>query len=146
MSQQFTGMRGPIPQVLRVKFDFAANTAAGTEVLGSITTDPKLPPKTEILIPSTEVWHIVDIYAETTGDIGADGYLDLYIDDLKQNLRFGPMSQTLKTLLKPIALRQAIVLNGNSKVVFSFQNRAAVGASAVSTVITVEVVRIPIGR
>lgn len=144
MSQQFTRAVGPISQVLRVRFDFSAGAPAGTEVLGSVTTDPKLPAKTELTVPSTEVWHIVEVYAESTGDIGVDGYLDLYIDDLKQNLRFGPMSQTLRTLLNPVRLFQAIVLPPNSRFVFAFTNRTAVGASAVSTTITVVVYRIPL--
>lgn len=96
---QFTALRQPVTQVLRVKFDFDANAPAGTEDIGSITTDPALSAVETITVPSNEVWHIVDIYAEASGDIGADGYLDLIVNDLRQNLRFGPMAQTLKTLL-----------------------------------------------
>jgi hypothetical protein len=141
----FTGLAQPITQIIRVKFDFAANAPAGTVVLGKITTDPQQPAQDFLPVPSTEVWHITDIYAEDSGDIGADGYLDLVINDLRQNLRFGPMAQTLKTLLRPIALRQAIIVDRLSQLAFAFQNRAAVGASAVSTTITVEVVRVPVG-
>jgi hypothetical protein len=141
----FTGLRQPITQVLRVRFVFPANSPAGTVVLGKITADPQQPEKDSLTVPPSEVWHITDIFAESTGDIGVDGYLDLTVNDLKQNLRFGPMSQTLRTLLRPIALRQAIVLDRMSNVTFSFQSRSAVGASAVSTTVTVEIVRVPVG-
>ena len=141
----FTGLAQPITQTVRLKFTFPANTPAGTVVLGKITTDPQQPEQDFLSVPSTEVWHITDIYAESTADIGADGYLDLVINDLRQNLRFGPMAQTLKTLLRPIALRQAIIVDRLSKLAFVFQNRANVGASPVSTTITVEIVRVPVG-
>lgn len=140
----FTGLRQPISQVVRVKFDFAANAPAGTEDIGSIITDPALAPTEFLTVPSNEVWHIVDIYAESTGDIGVDGYLDVIVNDLRQNLRFGPMAQTLKTLLRPITLRQAIVVDRLSKLQFVFKTRTAVGASPASTTITVEIVRVPI--
>jgi hypothetical protein len=140
----FTGLKQPIMQVLRVKFDIAANAPAGTVVIGSITTDPALGAKNELTVPSNEVWHITDIYAEASADIGVDGYVDLKVNDLNQNLRFGPLAQTLKTLLKPVALRQAVVIDRLSKINFVFQTRVAVGASGVSTIITVEVVRIPV--
>ena len=141
----FTGLRQPITQVIQVKFDFLANSPAGTVVLGKIITDPQQPARDSLNVPPTEVWHITDIYAESTDNIGADGYLDIIVNDIKQNLRFGPMSQTLKTLLRPVALRQAIVLDRMSTVTFSFQNRSAVGASAVSTIVNVEIVRVPVG-
>lgn len=140
----FTGLRQPISQVVRVKFDFAANAPAGTEDIGSIITDPALAPTEFLTVPSNEVWHIVDIYAESTSDIGVDGYLDVIVNDLRQNLRFGPMSQTLRTLLRPITLRQAIVVDRLSKLQFVFKTRTAVGASQASTTITVEIVRVPI--
>jgi hypothetical protein len=140
----FTGLRQPIPQVLRVRFTIAANSPAGTTVIGEITTDPALAPKSELTVPSNEVWHITDIYAEDAADIGVDGYVDLKVNDLNQNLRFGPLKQTLKTLLKPVALRQAVVVDRLSKINFIFQTRAASGASPTSTTVTVEVVRIPV--
>jgi hypothetical protein len=140
----FTGLKQPIVQVFRVKFDIAANTPAGSVIIGDITTDPALPAKSEINVPSNEVWHVTDIYAEASADIGTDGYVDLKVNDLNQNLRFGPMAQTLRTLLKPIALRQAIVIDRLSKINFLFQTRVASGASPTSTTITVEVVRIPV--
>ncbi|MEM3423710.1 MAG: hypothetical protein QXE51_04020 [Nitrososphaeria archaeon] len=140
----FTGLKQPITQVIRVKFDFSANAPAGTEDIGSITTDPALSPVESLVVPSNEVWHITDIYAETDTDIGVDGYLDLIVNDLRQNLRFGPMKQTLKTLLKPLALKQAIVIDRLSRLQFVFKTRSSVGASAVSTTISVEIVRIPI--
>jgi hypothetical protein len=140
----FTGLKQPIVQVFRVKFNIAANTPAGSVIIGEITTDPALPAKSEINVPSNEVWHVTDIYAEDNGDIGIDGYVDLKVNDLNQNLRFGPLKQTLKTLLKPIALRQAIVIDRLSKINFLFQTRVASGASATTTTITVEVVRIPV--
>jgi hypothetical protein len=140
----FTGLRQPITQVLRVKYTIPANSPAGTTVIGEITTDPALGPKSELTVPSNEVWHITDIFAEETADIGVDGYVDLKVNDLNQNLRFGPLKQTLKTLLKPIALRQAIVIDRLSKINFLFQTRVASGASPTSTTVTVEVVRIPV--
>jgi hypothetical protein len=114
-------------------------------VLGRIVTDPQQPETDSLTVPSTEVWHIVDIYAEASADIGVDGYLDLVVNDLRQNLRFGPMAQTLRSLLRPIALRQAIIIDRLSKIAFVFQNRVNVGSSAVNTTITVEVVRVPVG-
>jgi hypothetical protein len=41
-------------------------------------------------------------------------------------------------------LRQAVVIDRLSKINFLFQTRVASGASATSTTITVEVVRIPV--
>lgn len=140
----FTGLRQPVTQAIRVKFDFAANAAAGTEDIGSITTDPALSAVESLNVPSNEVWHIVDIYAESDTDVGVDGYLDVIVNDLRQNLRFGPMKQTLKSLLNPIKLRQAIIVDRLSRLQFVFKTRAAVGASAVSTTITVEIIRIPV--
>jgi hypothetical protein len=96
-------------------------------------------------VPPNEVWHITEIYAESTSDVGVDGYLDVSVNDLRQNLRFGPMAQTLRSLLNPLRLKQAIVLDRMSKFDFRFQSRANVGASAVSTTVTVEIVRIPVG-
>lgn len=141
----FTGLKQPITQVMQVSFSFPANTPAGTTVLGSITTDPQLPATTTITVPSNEVWHITDIYLEADADLGVDGYIDFKINDLAQNLRFGPLSLTKKTLFKPVTLRQAIVLDKLSKVNITMQNRTAVGASAVTTKVTIEVVRIPLG-
>lgn len=141
----FTGLAQPITQTIRVRFPFPANTPAGTVVLGRIVTDPQQPETDSLTVPSTEVWHIVDIYAEASADIGVDGYLDLVVNDLRQNLRFGPMAQTLRSLLRPIALRQAIIIDRLSKIAFVFQNRVNVGSSAVNTTITVEVVRVPVG-
>ena len=140
----FTGLRQPVTQAIRVKFDFAANAPAGTEDIGSITTDPALSAVESLNVPSNEVWHIVDIYAESDADVGVDGYLDVIVNDLRQNLRFGPMKQTLKSLLNPIKLRQAIIVDRLSRLQFVFKTRAAVGASAVSTTITVEIIRIPV--
>jgi hypothetical protein len=140
----FTGLKQPIVQIIRVKFNIAANSPAGTVVIGDITTDPALGPKNELTVPSNEVWHVTDIFAEDSADIGVDGYVDLKVNDLNQNLRFGPLKQTLKTLLKPVALRQAIVIDRLSKINFLFQTRVASGASPTSTTITVEVVRIPV--
>lgn len=140
----FTGLRQPVTQVLRVKFDFAANSPTGTEDIGSITTDPALSAVETLTVPSNEVWHITDVYAEASGDIGADGYLDVIVNDLRQNLRFGPMSQTMKSLLNPLRLRQAIVIDRLSRLQFIFKIRSAVGASPASTTITVEIVRIPV--
>lgn len=141
----FTGLKQPITQVFRVKFDFPANAPAGTQVLGSITTDPQLPSTTTITVPSNEIWHITDIYLEADADLGVDGYIDFKVNDLAQNLRFGPLSLTKKTLFKPVSLKQAIVLDRLSKINIVMQNRTSVGASAVSTTITIEVVRIPVG-
>lgn len=140
----FTGLRQPVTQTVRIKFDFAANAPVGTEDIGSITTDPSLTATETLTVPTNEIWHITDIYAEASGDIGADGYLDVIVNDLRQNLRFGPMSQTLKSLLVPLRLRQAIVLDRNSRVQFVFKIRAAVGANPVSTIVNAEIVRIPI--
>jgi len=140
----FTGLRQPVTQAIRVKFDFAANAPTGTEDIGSITTDPALSAVESLNVPSNEVWHIVDIYAESDTDVGVDGYLDVIVNDLRQNLRFGPMKQTLKSLLNPIKLRQAIIVDRLSRLQFVFKTRAAVGASAVSTTITVEIIRIPV--
>jgi len=141
----FTGLRQPITQVVQVRFEFPANSPSGTVVLGKIIADPQQPAKDYLNVPPTEVWHITDIYAESMDNIGADGYLDIIVDDIKQNLRFGPMSQTLKTLLRPVVLRQAIVLDRMSTVTFSFQNRSAVGPAPVTTTINVEIVRVPVG-
>ena len=140
----FTGLRQPISQVMRVKFTIPANSPAGTTVIGEITTDPALQPTQVLTVPANEVWHIVDIYAESTSDIGVDGYVDLYINELRQNLRFGPLGQTLKTLLNAIRLRQAVVIDRLSRLQFVFTTRSATGASAVTTTITVEVVRVPV--
>ncbi|MEM2567467.1 MAG: hypothetical protein QXH20_03230 [Candidatus Bathyarchaeia archaeon] len=140
----FTGLRQPVTQVLRVKFDFAPNAPAGAEDIGQITSDPALGAVETLPIPSNEVWHITDIYAENSSDIGADGYLDLIVNDLRQNIRFGPMSQTLKTLLNPVRLHQAIVIDRLSRLQFIFKIRSPVGASAVSTTINVVVVRVPV--
>jgi hypothetical protein len=141
----FTGLRQPITQVIRVKFDIPANSPQGTTVIGDVETDPALGAKKELTVPSNEVWHVTEIYAEDGSDVGIDGYVDLKVNDLNQNLRFGPLKQTLKTLLKPVALRQAIVIDRLSKINFLFQTRVASGASATSTTITVEVVRVPAG-
>jgi hypothetical protein len=142
----FTGLNQPISQVMRVKFTIPANSPAGTSVIGEITTDPALQPTQVITVPANEVWHIVDIYAESTTDIGVDGYVDLYINELRQNLRFGPLRQTVKTLLRPIALRQAVVIDRLSRFQFVFTTRAPTGASATTTEMTVEVVRVPVGH
>jgi hypothetical protein len=140
----FTGLRQPISQVMRVKFTIPANSPAGTSVIGEITTDPSLQPTQVITVPANEVWHIVDVYAESTADVGVDGYVDLYINELRQNLRFGPLRQTLKSLLNPIRLRQAVVIDRLSRFQFVFTTRSATGASATTTEITVEVVRVPV--
>jgi hypothetical protein len=140
----FTGLRQPITQVIRVRFPIAANAPAGTVVIGDITTDPALGTTKELMVPSNEVWHITDIYSEVSGDIGVDGYVDLKINDLNQNLRFGPLAQTLRTLLRPVSLKQAVVIDRMSKINFLFQTRVNNGASATATTITVEVVRIPV--
>ena len=142
----FTGLKQPISQVLRVKFDFAANAPVGTEDIGEIVEDPALSGREEITVPANEIWHIVDIYLEDDADLGAkDGYLDLIVNNLRQNLRFGPLKQTKKTLLNPIKLRQAIVVDRLSRISFVFKLREAMGASAGSNTITVEIVRIPVG-
>lgn len=142
---QFTRLGQPVTQIIRVRFDFPANSPVGTEDIGAITTDPALSATETLTVPSTEVWHITDIYAESAGDIGVDGYLDVIVNDLRQNLRFGPMAQTLKTLLNPIKLKQAVVVDRLSRLQFVFKIRSAVGASAASTTLTVELVRIPVG-
>jgi hypothetical protein len=141
----FTGLRQPITQVIRVRFAIPANSPQGTVVIGDIITDPALDARKELTVPSNEVWHVTEIYAEDAGDVGVDGYVDLKVNDLNQNLRFGPLRQTLKTLLKPVALRQAIVIDRLSKINFLFQTRVASGGSATATTITVEVVRVPAG-
>jgi hypothetical protein len=141
----FTGLRQPITQVIRVKFSIPANSPQGTVLIGDIITDPALDAKKELTVPANEVWHVTEIYAEDAADVGVDGYVDLKVNDLNQNLRFGPLKQTLKTLFKPVALRQAIVIDRLSKINFLFQTRVASGASATTTTITVEVVRIPAG-
>jgi hypothetical protein len=140
----FTGLRQPITQVIRVRFPIGANAPAGTVVIGDITTDPALGTTKELMVPSNEVWHITDIYSEVSGDIGVDGYVDLKINDLNQNLRFGPLAQTLRTLLRPVSLKQAVVIDRMSKINFLFQTRVAAGTSATATTITVEIVRIPV--
>lgn len=141
---QFTGLKQPIPQTIRVIFNLSANTPAGTPVLGKIVTDPALPQQDFLVVPSNEIWHITDIFAEASADIGVDGYVDLMINELRQNLRFGPLAQTLRTLLNPIKLKTAIVIDKLSKVYFVFTNRTAVGGTSTTTTITVEVVRIPV--
>lgn len=142
---QFTALRQPVTQVVRVKFDFPAGAPAGSEDIGSITTDPALSPVETLTVPSNEVWHITDIYAEASDDIGADGYLDVIVNDLRQNLRFGPMAQTLRSLLNPLRLKQALIVDRLSRLQFIFKIRSAVGTSPVSTTITVEIVRVPVG-
>jgi hypothetical protein len=141
----FTGLRQPITQVIRVKFSIPANSPQGTVLIGDVITDPALDAKKELTVPANEIWHVTEIYAEESADVGVDGYVDLKVNDLNQNLRFGPLKQTLKTLFKPVALRQAIVIDRLSKVNFLFQTRVTSGASATTTTITVEVVRVPAG-
>jgi hypothetical protein len=106
---------------------------------------PDAPAVQTVTVPSSEVWHIVDIFTQGVVSGGADGQLVININGFDQ-----PLSITLSAMdinkLSRFTLPQSIPIPPNATVYFKLVLLGAVGASAVTQTVNIKLIRIPYKR
>jgi len=77
---------GPQPTEVTVSYSLTTAQTAGTIVQGQIQAfGPLVPTSPTVTVPSTEVWHIIDIYV-VGGPVAADALVITVINGYVQNI------------------------------------------------------------
>jgi len=133
-----------IVQTLKIDFTFGASAPAGTEKNGVITLDPAIDAVTVLLTPPDEDWAIGRIYGRSDAEVAVgDGYVDLVINRVRQNLQFGPIRSTYPAIQNPIRLPFTIPLPKNSQVNFLYKLLATGHATTLTATLYVDLLRAP---
>lgn len=141
MSTKITGL---VVQVLRVVFTFGASAPAGTEKNGVITLDPAIDTVTALQTPPDEDWAIGRIYGRSDTEVAVgDGYVDVKINQVRQNLQFGPVKSTYPTIQNPIRLPFTIPLPKNSQINFLYKLLETGHATSLTATLYVDLLRAP---
>jgi len=131
----------PKEELWTVTYTFPANAPVGTEVSGSVTRFPGAPSESIILVPSAEIFHIMDTYV--LASVSPDIMIDVEIDAVAQRLNIQANAFRLD-LVSRVYLTESVVVEGGRQLVFKAKNLTAVGAAAVTITTYAKVLKIPI--
>jgi hypothetical protein len=133
---------GPQPFEITITFSIAGGAPAGTIVPGSISAfGPLVAAATTVVVPITEVWHIVDIYKQG-GPAVVDAFILVLINGYVQNVQVKLSSINLN-LLTRFRLGQSIVLSPASTFAVSLQLLATAPAGGGTETITFQTIKSP---
>ena len=142
MSSNLVMTTGAQPVELTVSFTVPANSPAGSIVQGNISAfGPLVAASNTIVIPITEVWHIIDMYV-----IGAPAAVDATIIPLingyVQNVN-PKLSSVNLNLLTRFRLPMSLPLSPSSTIAVSISTLALSGGATATQILTVKVTRAP---
>lgn len=136
----YVTLTGPQTTTIIASFSVPANAAAGSLIAGNLTFSTFTPPQSVIVVPSTEVWSIIDIY--TIGSVTPDAMLVMYINGRPQDTMPNLNSLNLN-LLTRFKLAEAIKLAPTFTFNVAISLLAANGATAQTYYVYFSVVRAP---
>jgi hypothetical protein len=136
----YVTLTGPQATVFIVTASLPANAGAGTVVQASIQIAPQLPAVSSVVVPSTEVWSIVDLYTLTT--YSPDAAIQLYINGYLQDI-YPTLNSVYINNYKKWTLTQAIKLPPTASWTIQLVTLGAVGSSAVSVTLYISAIRAP---
>ena len=143
----YTRLTAPVPQVWLVQFPVAANQSAGYPVQGTIIPNPESPQYTASVytVDSDAVFYIYNVYApSTTALAGLDGVVKFKVNGVDQNVKFGPLSQTIPSQYH-IQTPPPIVVPPAGRVEIFLVLLTNNGTAAVTVNAVVNVMKSPIG-